>query len=471
MRQLDPAAWRVVSPLFDRALDLEAGERRRFVDEVRASDPATATVLTRLLAAHDELEGSTFLEQPALGAVEPDLTGSTVGAYTLDRMLGAGGMGVVWKAHRSDGRYEGAVAVKLLRLAVLERHTERTFTLEGTLLARLSHPNIARLLDAGVTEAGQPYLVLDYVDGTRIDTFAAAQQLDLRARLGLLLQVADAVAHAHAHLVLHRDLKPSNVLVDAEGRVKLLDFGIGSWLSHEGVEAQGGSRGFTPEFAAPEQVAGGEITTAADVYALGGLTHVLLTGRRPDQPAADGHVARPLARDLDLIVARAMAPDPAARYPSVAALADDLRRFLAHEPVSVRTQAPVYRLGRFVRRNRLATALGSAAALAAIVGATATGMQWQRAEAERDFALRQLSRAEAVNDMNAFLLSDAAPLGQSFTAGTLLARAEELLNRHPVQPPDETTVESMISIGRQYWSQDEDDNARRVLSRGPTSCR
>ncbi len=281
MRHLDPASWTTLSPLFDQALDLEAGDRRRFLDALCKTDPGTGEALTRLLAAHDRLQESTFLEQPALGETEPDLAGSTVGAYKLDDVLGAGGMGVVWKAHRSDGRYEGAVAVKLLRLAVLERHTGSSFTLEGTLLARLSHPNIARLLDAGVTAAGQPYLVLDFVNGTRIDTFAETRRLDLPARLALLLQVADAVAHAHAHLVLHRDLKPSNVLVEVEGRVKLLDFGIGSWLSQEGVQAlPGGIPGFTPEFAAPEQLVGGEITTATDVYALGGLS-----ARAADGPA------------------------------------------------------------------------------------------------------------------------------------------------------------------------------------------
>ena len=468
MRRLDPATWHIVSPLFDQALDLEAAVRRRFVEEVAAADPKTGETLTRLLESHDRLLGSTFLDTPALVA-EPDLAGTTIGAYTLDVPLGAGGMGVVWKAHRSDGRYEGAVALKLLQLAVLERHTEATFTLEGTLLARLSHPNIARLLDAGVTAAGQPYLVLEYVEGTRLDIFAETQRLDVPARLGLLLQVCDAVAHAHTHLVLHRDVKPSNVLVDGEGRVKLLDFGIGSWLDHEPLGgAPAGPRRFTPEYAAPEQVQGGVITTATDVYALGVLAAVLLTGRSrlvPPVPALDGAAVRALTGDLDLVVTTAMKPDPAARYASVATFADDLRRYLTHEPLAVRGASVRYVVGRFVRRNRVAAALASVALIALVAGSAGIWVQSARAGAERDFALRQLARAESVNDMNAFLLSDAAPLGQSFTAGDLLARAEDLLNRHPVEPPDETTVESLISIGRQYWAQDEDDNARRVLTR------
>lgn len=466
MKHLDPAAWRVVSPLFDCALDLDGPARHDFIAALRADDPPTAEILARLLTAHDRLRDSTFLDTPAVAGLEPDLSGTTIGAYTLDVRLGAGGMGVVWKAHRSDGRYEGAVALKLLQLAALAGHAETTFTLEATLLARLSHPNIARLLDAGITVAGQPYLVLEYVEGTSLDAYVADQRLDQPARLALLLQTCDAVAHAHAHLIVHSDLKPSNVLVDGERRVKLLDFGIGSWLSREsaGVAPVRVVRG-TPGYAAPEQMQGGPVTTATDVYALGVLTRMLLTDRHPLEPADAGQTARPLSGDLEAIVATALNAGPASRYPSAAALADDLRRYLAHQPVSVRDPSVAYVTGRFVRRNRVAVALGAAVVLALVVGVAGIWVQSRRAAAERDFALRQLARAEAVNDMNAFLLSDAAPLGQSFTAGTLLARAEDLLNRHPVEPADETTVESLIQIGRQYWAQDEDDNARRVLRR------
>lgn len=361
MKRFDPAVWHVVSPLFDRALDLDGAARRAFVDELRVANPSVAESLTRLLASHDQLLGSTFLDTPALADIEPDLAGSTIGAYTLDVPLGAGGMGVVWKAHRSDGRYEGAVALKLLQLAVLERHTEATFTLEGTLLARLSHPNIARLLDAGVTTAGQPYLVLEYIEGTRLDTFAEAGRLDVPARLGLLLQVCDAVAHAHTHLVLHRDLKPSNVLVDVEGRVKLLDFGIGSWLDHESPgRAPAGPRRFTPEYAAPEQVQGGAITTATDVYALGALLYVLLTGqhpaggaerRRPSEVVTDARTRRRLRGDLDAIVAKALISDPAGRYEGVSALAEDVRRHLRGETISARPDTLTYRAATFMRRH------------------------------------------------------------------------------------------------------------------------
>jgi tetratricopeptide (TPR) repeat protein len=400
MKRLDPAVWHVISPLFDRALDLEADARRAFLDELRATDATAAEILTRLLASHERLLGSTFLDTPALADIEPDLAGSTIGAYTLDVPLGAGGMGVVWKAHRSDGRYEGAVALKLLQLAVLERHTEATFTLEGTLLARLSHPNIARLLDAGVTAAGQPYLVIEYVEGTRLDTFCETQRLDLPARLALHLQVCDAVAHAHTHLVLHRDLKPSNVLVDSEGRVKLLDFGIGSWLDHEPRDGTpAGPRRFTPEYAAPEQLQGGAITTATDVYALGVLLYVLLTGqypagdpaaRQPSVVVADARMRRRLRGDLDAIVAKALKKNPAERYEGVSALAEDIRRHLRGATVGARPDTVAYRAATFLRRHPWPVAASIVMVALLSLGLFVTDRQRRIAES-RFQQLRQLS--------------------------------------------------------------------------------
>ena len=186
-------------------------------------------------------------------------------------------MGTVWLARRSDGRFEGDVAVKFVNLAVLDELTLERFRREGTVLARLSHPHIARLFDAGMGDSGQPYLVLEYVEGTRIDRYAAEQRLGIAARLELFLQVADAVAHAHANLVVHRDLKPSNILVDRHGQAKLLDFGVSALLGSESAGAStltlAGSRALTPEHAAPEQLAGGAVTTATDVYALGVLLY------------------------------------------------------------------------------------------------------------------------------------------------------------------------------------------------------
>ena len=269
----DKALWDRLSPLLDRALDLEPAERSSFLADVRRDDPDAAVALERLLAEHDQVLVSAFLEGPPMdGGVPASLAGQTVGAYTLERPLGMGGMGMVWLARRSDGRFEGNVAVKFVNLALLDPAGQERFRREGTLLARLSHPHIARLLDAGVTPAGQPFLILEYVEGTRIDHFADEHRLSIDARLAIFLQVADAVSHAHANLIVHRDLKPSNILVDAHGQVKLLDFGIallidtGSATEPPTIAA---GHALTPEYAAPEQIFGGSVTTATDVYALG----------------------------------------------------------------------------------------------------------------------------------------------------------------------------------------------------------
>jgi tRNA A-37 threonylcarbamoyl transferase component Bud32/tetratricopeptide (TPR) repeat protein len=359
------------------------------------------------------------------------MAGQAIGGYTLLKPLGMGGMGTVWLARRSDGRFEGQVAVKLVNLTARDRLAEERFRREGTLLARLSHPHIARLFDAGVTGGGQPFLVLEYVEGTRIDHYAAERQLSVELRLRLILQVADALAHAHANLVVHRDLKPSNVLVDAGGQAKLLDFGIGALLDDPGPDAPStltlaSARALTPEHAAPEQAAAGVLTTATDVYALGVLMYQLLTGRHPTSPgvgappavvlralleqdprrasyvvrglhsadAADQRLLRErgttrerlrraLRGDLDTILAKALRKDPARRYQSITAFADDLRRHLHHEPISGRADAIAYRAARFLRRNRMAVA-----ASVAIVASLSTGLlaaNRERAVAERRF--------------------------------------------------------------------------------------
>jgi hypothetical protein len=333
----------------------------------------------------------------------PTLAGQMVGAYRLERPLGVGGMGTVWLGRRSDGRFEGAVAIKLLHLAVLDRLGQERFRREGTLLARLSHPHIARLLDAGVTPAGQPYLVLEYVDGVPIDRYAAARALDVDARLRLFLDVAAAVAHAHENRVVHRDLKPTNILVDRDGHAKLLDFGVAT-LEATDAEAAPTRTGaaLTPEYAAPEQISGEPITPATDVYALGVLLFQLMAGRHPtadadatnaavllalaerDAPRPSDTVARlpdteasarlfaergttreRLQRackgDLDAIVGTALKKDVAMRYQSAGAFADDVRRYLSGDGVKARGDSRRYRLRKFVARNRLR--LGAAAAL------------------------------------------------------------------------------------------------------------
>ena len=209
----------------------------------------------------------------------------SVGNYTLEQPLGHGGMGSVWLARRGDGRFEGRAAIKFLDLALIDAQGIERFRQEGEVLARLDHANIARLIDAGVTDHGQPYLVLEYVEGEALDRWCVSRSLDIRARVRLFLEVLAAVAHAHSKLVLHRDLKPANILVTPDGRVKLLDFGTAKILDISAaapvVHTAADTQAFTLDYASPEQVQGGEVTTATDVYALGVILYELLTGRHP----------------------------------------------------------------------------------------------------------------------------------------------------------------------------------------------
>ena len=463
-----------------------------------------------LLEEHRVLAQEGFLEKgPAALPNAPGLAGQTLGPYTLISQIGQGGMGSAWLAERSDGRFERRVAVKFLNIALMGKGGEERFKREGSILGRLAHEHIAELVDAGVSAAGQPYLVLEYVEGDHIDRYCDERMLDVEARVRLFLDVLVAVAHAHANLIVHRDLKPSNVLVRNDGKVKLLDFGIAKLLEGEGHAGEAtvltveGGRAMTPEYAAPEQLRGEPVTTATDVYALGVLLYVLLTGQHPagsgthtpadlvkaivdtESPRPSDTVAptqanaeiattnatrrattpeklrRLLLGDLDTIVAKALKKNPRERYASVTALADDLGRYLRNEPISARPDTFAYRAAKFVRRNRTAVALATLAFAATIAGAAGTTVQARRAREERDFAFRQLSRAEAINDLNTFLLSDAAPSGKPFTVNELLGRAEQIVN---LQRGDNASrVELLISIGRQYHSQDEDAKARRVL--------
>jgi len=285
MRPLDPDLWRRLSPYLDEALEIDPEQRPGWLASLRTREPGLAADLEALLAECDAIEDTGFLEgvvHVGVHPAPPSLSGQVLGAYRLLSVIGQGGMGTVWLAERSDGRFEGRAAVKLLNVAVMGRAGEERFRREGNILARLTHPNIARLTDAGVSATGQPYLVLEYVDGQAIDGYCDEHALGIEARLRLFLDVLEAVAHAHASLVVHRDIKPGNVLVSVDGHVKLLDFGIAKLLEdEEGPALTRDAWVATPEYAAPEQVARGMVTTATDVYALGVLLYVLLTGTHP----------------------------------------------------------------------------------------------------------------------------------------------------------------------------------------------
>jgi serine/threonine-protein kinase len=514
-RDLD--RWRALVPHLDQALDLTPEERIRWLAALRAQDAELAEELGRLLQKYDALDPR-FLSEGA-DALLPaaSLAGYVLGAYTLRSQIGQGGMGSVWQAERSDGRYQGTVAVKLLNPGLVGREGETRFRREASILARLRHPHIAHLIDAGVSSFGHPYLVLERVEGEHIDAYCDARRLDVWARVRLFVDVLHAVAHAHANLVVHRDIKPSNVLVDAAGRVKLLDFGIAKLLeSEEGAETvtRDGAAALTPEYAAPEQLTGGTITTATDVYALGVLIYILLAGRHPasrggESPAdlmrsivdtepqrlsdavsdtrtstreALAEVAarrastperlrRLLRGDLETIVVKALKKKPEERYGSVADLADDLRRYLEHQPIRARPDTLAYRAAKFVRRHRPPVALGALLAAAVVAGTTGTFVQGRRAERQaataaeqRDFALRQLTRAEAINDLNAFLLHEAAPGEEPLSVRDLLARAEEVVGRQR-EDPDGTQMAMMVEIARLYELRGEQERSRALLTR------
>jgi len=438
---VDAQRWQRLSPWLDRVLELPTGQRQAWLDDLAGRDADLATELRALLAGGaGGAAAARVLDDASPSVALQALAGRRIGAYTLIEPLGEGGMGTVWLAERSDGRFEGRAAVKLLHAGIVQQALAARFRREGAILARLSHPHIARLVDAGLTDDGQPYLVLEHVAGERIDQWCDARRLGVRARVELFGQVLQAVQHAHGQLVVHRDLKPSNVMVDTEGAVKLLDFGIAKLLDDE--EAPGvateltrdGGRVLTPQYAAPEQTRGDAVTTATDVYALGLLLYLLLTGQHPrvdaqgkhapgvtDLPlasrvvvdgsrranealraAADARSATPtrlahaLTGDLDNILAKALRADPGERYGTAAAFAEDLQRHLDGHTVRARPDSWAYRASRFIGRHRAGVALASAA-LAAIVGAAgAAEHQRREAERERDLATQQRENAEAI---------------------------------------------------------------------------
>jgi serine/threonine-protein kinase len=406
------------------------------------------------------------------------IEGMELGPYRLEGQLGQGGMGSVWLARRIDGRFEGVAALKLLNLAIASPALQERFRREGSVLARLDHPGIARLLDAGVSPAGQPYLVLDHVAGIPIDDFVREQGLGIADRISLFFQVLDAVGHAHANLVVHRDLKPSNILVTADGRVKLLDFGIAKLLDAESTGDRTaltleGGRVFTPRYAAPEQVRDEPLTTATDVYALGVLLYVLVSGRHPTgekartpaemvQALLEKEPARLNLGDLDTVLAKALSKNPRERYQTVAAFADDLHRYLRKEPVSARPSSLAYRTGRFIRRNRAATAAVFGLAVV-LVGASLFSLaQARKATRERDAAVRESERSDAVLTFQRALLTQIG--NRSMTMKQILDGGLVMLGDQSAgQPQLKTDV--LTTFAGMYWDLGQFSATRELFAR------
>ena len=397
-----------VRRLFHELADQTAGERERILSERKLAPELRAELESLLQFDSSEHAGLTTSVSGAANNILHSVAageGPQCGPYRLLRLLGSGGMGSVYLAERTDDEIQLTVAIKLLRAEEHRSVWRDRFLKERQLLASLHHPSIVQLIDAGHTDGGRPYLVMEYVDGKPIDEYAAA--LDLRGRLALFLRVCDGVAFAHTHLIIHRDLKPSNILVDAGGQPKVLDFGIAKLLDETGDPTQTAERLLTPNYASPEQIRGAAQTTATDVYSLGAVLYKLVTGRSPHESdahtsqaieivagtkriAAPSRITPGLPADLDFILGKALRNEPEERYPSVEALAGDIRAFLESKPVQARAGDTWYHVRKFLRRNWLPL---TAAAL--IVVALSIGLfiaDRERAIAQRRFLeVRQLA--------------------------------------------------------------------------------
>ncbi len=506
MPTISPERWQRLASILDDALDLPPERRDAFLDTACPDDPDLRAEIEALIEADEEAGG--FLDDSAAGFAQTLLEdlervtagpqpeyGEPVGPYRIVEALGQGGMGTVYLAERADGQFEQRVALKLIRPGMDRREILRRFLQERQILARLQHPNIARLLDGGMTDEGQPYFAMEFVEGQPITMYCDAHQLTIDERLRLFLSVAGAVAYAHRNLVIHRDLKPSNILIaegesatlnDGTPRVKLLDFGIAKLLHKDDaeetlIETQMGLRVMTPEYAAPEQARGDAVTTSTDIYALGVVLYELLTGHRPyaferrsasemerviceaepprpstiiaqteevrrssgtvetitpdDVVAARGtpvdRLRRRLSGDLDTILLKALRKEPHRRYASVEAFIDDICAHLDGRPVAARKDSPGYRARKFIQRHRVGVATAATAVL--LLAAGLIGTLWQARAVSREAA-----RTEAVKDFLVSLFEVADPSetrADEITARDLLdrgaTRIEDVLAEEP----------------------------------------
>lgn len=468
MRQPTSEEWAQINALFDSLADLPEAQwdgslERAKVDAYVRQSVHSMLQASRAVGLLDLIDAPKATDsQPYSSLAE----GTRVGAFRIVRLIARGGMGEVYLAERAEG-FEQWVALKLLRPEAADRMA--SFDAERRLLAQLEHPGIARLIDGGIAPDGRPYMALEYVEGQPITAWCEAQCTDLDRRLAMMGEICEAVGYAHAHLVVHRDIKPGNIMVDGDGRVRLLDFGIAKVLGDGAEQMTLTQAMLTPDYAAPEQFTRAPVTVAADIYALGGVLYELLAGRgawqregaapsqiarmifdEPEAPsrAAARNAARPvearaITGDLDAITLKAMRHDPAARYASAAELAADIRRHREFEPVEARQGALGYQLRRFVRRHKAATLSAGVALFALLVGSGGIAWQAHRAAAERDIAQAEARRAEAVNQAVVLMFRNAQEFGQgeSESAKDLLnASAERLLASFGEHSPDTAPV-------------------------------
>ena len=519
---MDKERFERVQALFREALSADAETRDALLDSRCGGDAELRSQVEALLAAHRE--AGSFLEEgsaPGEFGAAAWMVGRTVGAYRIVRRLGGGGMGVVYLAERADDAFRKRVAIKVLRPGGDSEGIVRRFTTERQILAALDHPNIAKLIDGGTTDDGLPYIAMEYVEGKPIDDYCDDRRLGVRERLELFLTLCDAVQFAHGNLVVHRDLKPGNVLITRDGQLKLLDFGIAKLLNPElSVPASRTTvsllRMLTPDYASPEQVQGGPITTASDVYSLGVLLYELLAGRGPyrlssrspaemldaicrrapeppsvavsrprgetepsESPAADGEdggsgrrgevarLRRAISGDLDAIVAKALRKTAEQRYPSVALLAEDVRRHLHGLPVQARRGTTMYRASKFARRHRwpIVAAASVMVALLALGGR----LGWEKSRAEAALEVAELERGRSDRLVEFLVALFAAPNPRTDRDGTVTAKemlqrgAEMLMTELGDQP--EVRARAQREIGEILGEFGEYDTAAGLLER------
>jgi len=512
-RNLDlaPPDWATLRGLLDALLELPPVEREPWIaqlappldgfrDRLRVlASSANVEFADAVLSRLPVVETSQFASAPPRAESAIPDSALQVGPYRLLREIGAGGMASVWLAERTDMLQGRQVALKLPRLLGARTELSARLAREREILATLQHPHIARLYDAGVADDGQPYLALEYVCGERLDTYCTRNALDVPARLRLFLQVARAVAYAHAQLVVHRDLKPSNILVTEAGEVRLLDFGIAKLLEDaagapETELTRLGGRALTPEYAAPEQILGQTIGTAADIYALGVVLFELLTGARPyklrrdsraaledaivqtDVPrpstvAPDARLSRQLRGDLDTIVLKALKKAPAERYGTVLGLAEDIERHLARRPVLARPDSRWYRLSRFVARNRTAVGATAAVLVAVLAGAAAALWQAHEARQQRDLAAYQQWRAQTANEFLGFLITDLAADGRPVSMADLLDRGAAMVETRAEAAPPPWAGPVLYELASAYFTLDMPARTAELLLRAEAASR
>ncbi len=475
----------------DRLLAAPVHERAEIL--ARCTDAALRSELERMLADDSAIgpldRMPAELLTRALDEEQHSRTGSILGGYRLLELIGEGGMAAVWSAERSDGAIERKVAVKCLKIGLTTPSLHARFLREQQILARLVHPNIARLYDAGVSADGVPYIVMERIDGEPITQWCDARRLPLRSRIELFRSVLAAVAYAHQNLIVHRDLKPANILVTRDGTPKLLDFGIAKLLdTQDATRTQ--TRALTPGYAAPEQIEDGPTTTATDVYALGVILYELLCGQRPsatgsplpsmsalqvrsessadrleDAAQARGFttraaLSRALRGDLDTLTATALQHDPARRYAGAAEFDGDIERWLQRRPLRARRDSAVYRIGKFARRNWIAVSAISAVVVALSIGIALALWQAQQAE-------RSAQRAEAVKDflLGIFDAAQSGPRGSTVLTNRELAERAATSLRERLASDADTNAQLLMAVGRVYRKMSLNDQAIPLFER------